>query len=93
MNMSTGRENLLGSPCDPTGNRRLHGSGPSSVKYATGHVAVDVQAAHAKLDTGIIPKIQQRKSIDLATWNVQGLLQTGKSFVLERELKQRREKL
>ena len=78
------KENCI--PGDSGSDRRSGGSGPPSVKCATGQATVGNQASHAKWMTGKKGKFQLRKSLDIATWNVQGLLQTGKLHITEKEL-------
>lgn len=69
-------------PSDPTSNWRHSGSGPGGVKWATGHVHAGNQASHGKWATGM----NIWKSLNIATWNVRGLLETGKLAIVEKEI-------
>lgn len=69
-------------PSEPISNWRCPGSGPGSVKWVTGHVAVGDQASHGKPATGI----NIWKTLNIGTWNVRGLIQTGKLAIVEKEV-------
>lgn len=71
-------------PCDPLSNRRRSASGTDGVKLATGHADVGDQASCGKRITGKSVKMRQIQKI--GTWNVRGLLQTGKLTILEKEI-------
>lgn len=74
-------------PCTPAGDRRLVESGPTSVKWTTGHVLVSNPVSRAKCVTERNPnKLQLRETIDFATWNVRGLLQPGKLHIVENKM-------
>jgi exonuclease III len=73
-------------PGNPSSDRRCPDSGSGSVKWTTGHDGVEDQAPHGNDATGPPPKIKLRKQISFGTWNVRGLLHTGKLNILEREL-------
>ncbi|XP_071575272.1 craniofacial development protein 2-like [Temnothorax nylanderi] len=73
-------------PSDSASDRRCTDSGSGSVKWATGHVEVKGRASHAKWTTGPNNKLQLRNNLSIGTWNVRGLLHTGKLNLLEREL-------
>lgn len=74
-------------PCDPSSDRRLIGFGPSSVKSVTEQTDVGNQALSAARATGKNNKLPQKSKINIATWNVRGLLGVGKLQILQRELK------
>ncbi|PZC74827.1 hypothetical protein B5X24_HaOG207140 [Helicoverpa armigera] len=87
MKMSTVRNELSGVPADP---RRHWVPGPSGVKWTTeASGVVDHQATFRGNVTG-----GQRKLLNLcqqylvATWNVRGLLKTGKLNIVEKEMRQ-----
>lgn len=71
--------------CDPASNRRHVESGSAGVKWDTGQMNVGNQAASAKWVSGRT-KFKLRKKHRIATWNVRGLLEPGKLYILEREL-------
>ncbi|XP_068082077.1 lutropin-choriogonadotropic hormone receptor-like [Anabrus simplex] len=77
----------IGMLRDPSSDRRQFGSGPNDVKCATGRAEVNDQASHGKSATDRPNADQLRKGKAIATWNVRGLLQTGKLRIVERELK------
>lgn len=69
-------------PCDLTGNQRC-GTRITSVKWTTGHGAVDNRALHGKSSGGGKSKSSMLK---LCTWNVRGLNIVGKLQILETSL-------
>lgn len=82
----TDRKTRCEKLCDPTSNRRHSESGLEGVKCATGQMNAGDQATSAKWATGRKNELPLRDQYRIATWNVQGLLQTGKLFILEQEL-------
>lgn len=77
-------------PGNPSSDRRQPGSGPTGVKWATGHAQANGQALHGKLATDRTNTNQLRNTRNIATWNVRGLLHTGKLRIVENELKRNR---
>ena len=71
---------------DPLSNRRRSASGADGVKLATGHADVGDQASCGNCSTGISNVVKMRNIQKIGTWNVRGLLQTGKLTILEREI-------
>ncbi|XP_030756748.1 uncharacterized protein LOC115882685 [Sitophilus oryzae] len=70
----------------PGDDRRFCDSGSQSEKSATGHTIVNDQAWCGKLATGH-QKLQMRNTVNIGTWNVQGLKTiTGKLAIIESEL-------
>jgi hypothetical protein len=66
----------------PADTRRLRGSRSHGVKLATGHMHVTHQASCGKYATG---ETLRNKS-KIGTWNVRGLLNPGKTLVVEKEM-------
>ena len=72
---------------DPVDTRRCDRSGLRSVKWTTGHVLVESQAARGKWVTGNRKESHNiRQKSRIGTWNVRGLLQPGKMEIVEREM-------
>ncbi|XP_039309130.1 craniofacial development protein 2-like [Solenopsis invicta] len=90
MQMSKKGPNMSGNPVD---DRRRPTSGVDGGKLATGHVGVDHWAIHANKATSDDSKLNGRAESRLATWNVRGLLQTGKLDILKKELERNRVKI
>lgn len=88
--MSESHQSAKNTLCDPASNRRSIDSGSVSVKCATGPADVSNQVTQAHIATGR-SHCKLGNQIHLGTWNVRGLLQTGKLHILEREI--RRENL
>ena len=65
--------------------RRCSTTRASSVKSATGHDDVDLRARRAKSTTRDKDAIKS-KNLRIGTWDVRGLLQTGKHTILEKEI-------
>lgn len=87
-NMMNNQNNVI-NQYDPRNNRRQPGSGLGGVKSDTGHDEMSRQVSHAANTTVHNLKLRGR-TINIGTWNVRGLIHTGKLNLLEKELVRQR---
>lgn len=79
--------------CQPTDNRRQYGSGSTGVKLATGCKRVRPQAPCRNWATDGYPTLHacslttKGRPLKIGTWNVRGMLQQGKTEIIEKEMK------